>query len=215
MSSKRNTKYKIKELFLTLQGEGFNTGKVSIFCRFSGCNLWNGIEKHRENSICSFCDTDFKGTDGLNGGSYNLKELLNKIDEIGKDLTTEKFIVFTGGEPLLQLDVKLIRNLKKKKYVIAIETNGTILPPNGIDWICVSPKAGSKTLLKEGNEIKIIYPQKDIDLKLYEGLNFNHFYLQPMYNKNYKNNLKRTMHYILKNPKWRLSLQTHKYLGIK
>ncbi len=215
MTLKKTMTYKIKEIFLTLQGEGFNAGKAAIFCRFSGCNLWSGIEKNREKSICKFCDTDFVDTDGVNGGVYKLKQLIKIINKIGKKINSNKFIVLTGGEPLLQLDTDLIKELKKNKYKIAIETNGTIIPPKGVDWVCVSPKVGAKTILDYGNEIKIVYPQRGLSLKAYEKLNFKYFYLQPMYDKNYDNNIKKTLEYILKNPQWKLSLQTHKYLGIK
>ena len=207
--------YKIKEIFFTIQGEGYNTGKKAIFCRFSGCNLWNGINKYKNNAICSFCDTDFKGVNGENGGSYSLKQLINKIKSFETTETDNKFIVFTGGEPLLQLDDCLINKLKESNYIIAVETNGTLLPPKGIDWICVSPKAGANFLLNYGSEIKIVFPQSNLCLKNFESLNFEHFFLQPMYNKNYKNNIKKTLHYISKNPKWKLSIQTHKYFGIK
>ena len=215
MTLKKTMTYKIKEIFLTLQGEGFNAGKAAIFCRFSGCNLWSGMEKNRKKSICTFCDTDFVGIDGINGGNYKLKQLIKKIEKIGKKIDSNKFIVFTGGEPLLQLDTDLIKELKKNNYIIAIETNGTIIPPEGVDWICVSPKVGAKTILNYGHEIKIVYPQTGLRLKAYEKLNFKYFYLQPMYDKDYESNIKETLEYILKNPQWKLSLQTHKYLGIK
>ena len=215
MNTEKSMTYKIKEIFLTLQGEGYNTGKAAIFCRFSGCNLWNGITKNKNKAICSFCDTDFVGTNGINGGNYNLKQLMKKIDAMYKNSVEKRFIVFTGGEPLLQLDLPLINELKKYKYTIAIETNGTIMPPEGIDWICMSPKAEAKTILNYGNEIKVVYPQNKLSLKKFENLNFKHFYLQPMFNQNYEENVNKTLRFILKNPKWKLSLQTHKYLGIR
>ena len=207
--------YNIKEIFLTLQGEGFNTGRKAIFCRFSGCNLWNGLEKSRKNAKCSFCDTDFVGTNGINGGKYTLTSLIKKIEKINKDnIKIKKLIVFTGGEPLLQLNHKLIKSLKLRNYEIAVETNGTMIAPKGIDWLCVSPKINTKTVIKSGNEIKLVYPQKGIKIKNFEKLDFDHFYLQPMYNNNYQENLKKTLKVIMKNPKWKLSLQTHKYIGI-
>ncbi len=215
MNTEKSMTYKIKEIFLTLQGEGYNTGKAAIFCRFSGCNLWNGITKNKNKAICSFCDTDFVGTNGINGGNYNLKQLMKKIDAMYKNSVEKRFIVFTGGEPLLQLDLPLINELKKYKYTIAIETNGTIMPPEGIDWICMSPKAEAKTILNYGNEIKVVYPQNKLSLKKFENLNFEHFYLQPMFNQNYEENVNKTLRFIFKNPKWKLSLQTHKYLGIR
>lgn len=207
--------YNIKEIFLTLQGEGFNTGRKAVFCRFSGCNLWNGLEKSRKKAKCSFCDTDFVGTNGTNGGKYSLTSLIKKIEKINKDnKKLKKLIVFTGGEPLLQLNNKLIKSLKIRNYEIAVETNGTLTAPEGIDWICVSPKANTKTVITSGNEIKLVYPQKGIKIKRLEKLNFDHFYLQPLYDKNYQENLKKTLKAIMKNPKWKLSLQTHKYIGI-
>ena len=208
-------KYAVKEIFLTLQGEGYNSGKTAIFCRFSGCNLWNGKEQDRKKSKCTFCDTDFTGVDGENGGKYTLNELVDKICKIWPKDKPNKFIVFTGGEPMLQLNTNLINTLKNNKFFIAVETNGTIKPPEGIDWICVSPKARTKTVLKKGNEIKVVFPQKGIKLKSIEKYNFEHFFLQPLDNKNLNENLKKTINFILKNPKWRLSLQSHKYLGIK
>ena len=210
--------YKVKEIYLTLQGEGFHSGRKAVFCRFSGCNLWNGLEKTRISAKCSFCDTDFVGFDGENGGKYTLLELSKKIDMVNNNYISNNkvkdLIVFTGGEPLLQLNEELINNLKKKNYEIAVETNGTLAAPKGIDWICVSPKIKSKTILKSGNELKLVYPQKGLRLKDYENLNFDHFYLQPLYDNKYKENLKKTLEVIMKSQKWKLSLQTHKYIGI-
>ena len=155
--------YIVKEIFYTLQGEGYNAGKAAVFCRFSGCNLWNGKEKNRENAICSFCDTDFVGTNGALGGKYTLINLVDKITRLWPSTKKDKFIVFTGGEPLLQLDKLLIKEIKDNNFKIAIETNGTILPPPGIDWVCVSPKAKSNFILKKANEIKLVYPQENLD----------------------------------------------------
>ena len=215
MRKKKNKIYTIKEIFHTLQGEGFNTGRPAVFCRFSGCNLWNGKEKDRLKSICSFCDTDFNGTDGYNGGKYSLEKLTEKILSLWPNNKKNKFIVFTGGEPLLQLDNLLIKKLKEYGFLTAVETNGTIIPPNLIDWICVSPKANSKLVITSGNEIKVIFPQKNLDLSKYENLNFDHYYLQPLDNKNLIDNNIKVIKYILKNPNWKLSLQTHKYLNIR
>ena len=206
--------YSIKELFLTIQGEGYNSGKTAIFCRFSGCNLWNGRQGSKKNSICNFCDTDFVGINGINGGKYNLDVLIKKICSLWTAKSKEKFIVLTGGEPLLQVDLSLIKELKKNNFYIALETNGTIIPPEGINWICVSPKIGSNMLLKNGNEIKIIYPQTNLDLKYFEKLEFEHFYIQPLDNLRIKRNTKMAISYVLNNPKWKLSIQSHKYLGI-
>ena len=208
-------KYSVKEIFITLQGEGFNTGKTAIFCRFAGCNLWTGKSKDKENATCNFCDTDFVGTNGLNGGKYSLNELVNKVKALWNSKKEKKFIVFTGGEPLLQLDSNLVDILKKNNFFVAIETNGTINPPDNIDWICVSPKVKSKLKVKNGNEIKLVYPQENMKIKEYEKLNFKHFYIQPLDNKNYLANKAKAINFVIKNPNWKLSLQTHKYIGIR
>ena len=207
--------YSVKEIYLTLQGEGFHTGKHAVFCRFTGCNLWTGLEKDRKKAICTFCDTDFVGTDGLNGAKYSSAELLaEKIDELWQKDLKDKLVVFTGGEPLLQLNKKLIDLLHAKKFKIAVETNGTIMPPENIDWICVSPKKGAKFKLKHGNELKLVYPQDDFSPKLFENLDFDHFFLQPMDGKNLQRNILQSVSYCIENPLWRLSLQTHKIMGI-
>ena len=207
--------YSVKEIYLTLQGEGFHTGKHAVFCRFSGCNLWTGLEKDREKAVCTFCDTDFVGTDGLNGAKYSSAELLaEKIDELWIKDIKEKLVVFTGGEPLLQLNKKLIDLLHSKKFKIAVETNGTIIPPENIDWICVSPKKGSRFKLNYGNELKLVYPQKDLSPELFESCDFDHFFLQPMDGKNLQKNILQSVSYCIENPLWRLSLQTHKIMGI-
>ena len=208
-------KYTIKEIFYTIQGEGYNAGKAAVFCRFSGCNLWNGQEKDRLKSICSFCDTDFLGTNGVLGGKYTLESLVDKITKLWPNLKKNKFVVFTGGEPLLQLDKLLINSLKANNFKVAVETNGTILPPLGIDWVCVSPKVKSNFIVKKANEIKVIYPQEKLDPKIYEELNFDHFYIQPLYDKNLKKNNKKAIKFILKNPLWKLSIQSHKYIGVQ
>ena len=207
--------YSVKEIYLTIQGEGFHTGKHAVFCRFSGCNLWTGLEKDRKKAICNFCDTDFVGTDGINGSKYpNAEQLANKIDKVWDKDINEKFVVFTGGEPLLQLDKPLVDLLHKKKFKVAIETNGTILPPENIDWICVSPKQGADFNLKYGNELKLVYPQKGLDPKNFKHLDFDHFFLQPMDGKDLQRNVLQSVSYCVENPLWRLSLQTHKIMGI-
>jgi 7-carboxy-7-deazaguanine synthase len=207
--------YSVKEIYLTLQGEGFHTGKHAVFCRFSGCNLWTGLEKDRKKAICTFCDTDFVGTDGVNGDKYSNAELLAEmIDELWPKDLKEKLVVFTGGEPLLQLNKELIDLLHTKKFKIAVETNGTIMPPENIDWICVSPKKGSKFKLNYGNELKLVYPQDDFSPKLFENFDFDHFFLQPMDGKNLQRNILQSVSYCIENPQWRLSLQTHKIMGI-
>ena len=207
--------YSVKEIYLTLQGEGFHTGKHAVFCRFSGCNLWTGLEKDRKKAVCTFCDTDFVGTDGVNGAKYSSAELLAEmIDELWPKDFKEKLVVFTGGEPLLQLNKELIDLLHTKKFKIAVETNGTIMPPENIDWICVSPKKGSKFKLNYGNELKLVYPQEDLKPELFESFDFDHFFLQPMDGKNLQRNILQSVSYCIENPLWRLSLQTHKIMGI-
>jgi 7-carboxy-7-deazaguanine synthase (Cx14CxxC type) len=207
--------FSVKEIYLTLQGEGFHTGKHAVFCRFTGCNLWTGLEKDRNKAICTFCDTDFVGTDGLNGAKYSSAELLaEKIDELWQKDLKDKLVVFTGGEPLLQLNKQLIDLLHAKKFKIAVETNGTIMPPENIDWICVSPKKGAKFKLKHGNELKLVYPQDDFNPNLFENFDFDHFFLQPMDGKNLQKNILQSVSYCIENPLWRLSLQTHKIMGI-
>ena len=207
--------YSVKEIYLTIQGEGFHTGKHAVFCRFSGCNLWTGLEKDRKKAICNFCDTDFVGTDGINGSKYpNAEQLANEIDKVWDKDINEKFVVFTGGEPLLQLDKPLVDLLHKKKFKVAIETNGTILPPENIDWICVSPKQGADFNLRYGNELKLVYPQKGLEPKNFKHLDFDHFFLQPMDGKDLQRNILQSVSYCIENPLWRLSLQTHKIMGI-
>tara|TARA_B100000949_G_C14192839_1_gene412513 strand:- start:103 stop:735 length:633 start_codon:yes stop_codon:yes gene_type:complete len=206
--------YSLKEIYYTIQGEGRHTGRAAIFCRFAGCNLWNGREKDRESAKCSFCDTDFVGTDGLGGGVYEDAKLL-VLNIMSKwDSSLRPLVVLTGGEPLLQVDNELINELKYNKCEIAIETNGTILAPEGIDWICVSPKIGTKIIQNFGDELKIVFPQKGLDIKNYEKFNFKHFSLQPMDGKLIEQNTKLAVEFCMKNPKWKLSLQTHKIIGI-
>ena len=207
--------FSVKEIYFTLQGEGFHTGKHAVFCRFSGCNLWSGLEKNREKAICNFCDTDFVGTDGINGDKYqNAESLAEKIDEIWDKNSNNKLVVFTGGEPLLQLNGELIDLLHERKFKVAIETNGTILPPKNIDWICVSPKKGAKFNLNYGNEIKLVYPQEGLDPEEFQDFDFDHFFIQPMDGKDLQKNILQSVSYCIENPLWRLSLQTHKIMGI-
>jgi len=207
--------YTIKEIYFTLQGEGFYTGRPAVFIRFSGCNLWSGLEKDRKNAICNWCDTDFVGINGLNGGKYSALE----IEEIIADLwpnnqPSKPYVVCTGGEPLLQIDENLIQVIKNAGFEIGLETNGTIIPPDGIDWICVSPKANANLILKNGNELKVVYPQCGMNPRIHEKLKFDHFYIQPMDGIDQKDNIKRSEKFVLNHPKWKLSLQTHKILGI-
>ena len=205
--------YSIKEIYKTIQGEGAQSGQSAVFVRFSGCNLWSGKEKHRDDAICKFCDTDFVGTDGVNGGKYSIETLITKIQELW-DSEEEAYVVFTGGEPMLQLDHKLITACKEVNFITAIETNGTIKIDFDIDWICVSPKAGSELLVDKGNELKVVYPQDEFDLKSFETLSFDHFFLQPMDSEDKINNTENAIKFCLKNPKWKLSIQQHKILGI-
>ena len=207
--------YRIKEIYFTQQGEGKNTGKNFVFVRFSGCNLWSGKEKNRESAICKFCDTDFYGVDGVNGGIYEAKELVKMIKSLWMVDSSPVSAVLTGGEPLLQLDDELIQELKKEDIYIAIETNGTLLAPDGIDWICMSPKAGTEIKLRSGSEIKVVYPQKDLDPDKFSNLDFENFFIQPMDSKELESNVAKSIKFCMDNPKWRLSLQTHKILGIR
>lgn len=210
--------YAVKEIFYTLQGEGANTGRPAVFCRFSGCNLWSGREEDRLTAICQFCDTDFVGTNGLNGGKFSSAEALARAVAAKWPHTTSlqvlRFVVCTGGEPLLQLDASLITALHSQRFEIAIETNGTLPPPPGIDWLCVSPKAGTELLVTSGQELKLVFPQHGAEPELFEKLDFQHFFLQPMDGPNRVRNTQEAVRYCLEHPQWRLSLQTHKLLGI-
>jgi 7-carboxy-7-deazaguanine synthase len=208
--------YAVKEIFMTLQGEGAQAGRAAVFCRFAGCNLWSGREQDRHSAICRFCDTDFVGTDGTLGGRYASAEAL--ADTIsgqwsGRDL--DRFTVLTGGEPLLQLDTALIAALHARGFAIAVETNGTIAPPDGLDWICVSPKARAELVIRAGDELKLVYPQDGASPDDFTDLSFTRFSLQPMDGPEIRENTARTIDYCLRHPKWRLSLQTHKTLGIR
>lgn len=208
--------YLVKEVFFTLQGEGFQTGMPAVFCRFTGCNLWTGREEHRASAVCRFCDTDFVGTDGPGGGHFASAEALASAVAAawapGPD--GDRLVVCTGGEPLLQLDSPLVGALHTEGFRIAIETNGTCEPPPGIDWICVSPKAGADLVLRSGDELKLVYPQAGLAPEDVVDLDFRHFFLQPMDGPAREANTAAAVEYCLAHPRWRLSLQTHKYLGI-
>ncbi|HEY2909127.1 MAG TPA: 7-carboxy-7-deazaguanine synthase [Gemmataceae bacterium] len=210
--------YRVKEMFFTLQGEGRHTGRAAVFCRFSGCNLWSGREEDRASARCRFCDTDFVGIDGLGGGTFDRADELAAAIEVmwnGHARDGQAFVVFTGGEPLLQLDEALVAAVRAANFESAIETNGTRLPPPGIDWVCVSPKAGAEFVLRSGDELKLVYPQAGAEPEQFENLAFDHFYLQPMDGPNAARNTRLAVDYCLAHPKWRLSLQTHKVLGIR
>lgn len=209
--------YHIKEIFYTLQGEGQHAGRPAVFCRFSRCNLWTGLEKDRDRAICQFCDTDFVGTDGEGGGRFTTADdLANAVEAHWPfDTQDDRFVVCTGGEPLLQLDEPAVDALHARGFEIAVETNGTKTPPRGIDWLCVSPKIGAPLAVEHGDELKLVYPQDGGDPAQFEHLDFTSFRLQPMDGPNLQQNTQATIEYCLKNPRWRLSLQTHKYLGIR
>jgi len=208
-------KYRIKEIFFTQQGEGKNTGKDFVFVRFSGCNLWSGKEKNRASAICTFCDTDFYGTDGINGGVYSAETLIEKIKSLWVSEDNKVRVVLTGGEPLLQVNESLIAALKKEKIYIAIETNGTLQAPAGIDWICMSPKANTTIKQTFGGEVKIIFPQENLNPDDFQEFDFENHYIQPLDSQEYEDNVSKSIKYCMKNPKWKLSLQTHKILGIR
>jgi len=214
--------YAVKEIFYTLQGEGAQAGRAAVFCRFSGCNLWSGREADRTAAVCRFCDTDFVGVDGIGGGKFDSAEDLAAAIEqkwpaesgaqglgLGK-----RFVVCTGGEPLLQLDRELIVALHTRGFEIAVETNGTIAAPEGLDCMCVSPKAGAKLVQRSGDELKLVFPQSGVDPAEFEALSFRHFFLQPMDGTCREANTELALRYCLDHPQWRLSLQTHKILGI-
>lgn len=208
--------YAIKEIFYTLQGEGRNSGRPAVFCRFSGCNLWSGREADRANAACKFCDTDFVGTDGLGGGKFETaQDVASAVNSMWpEEHSARRLVVCTGGEPLLQLDERLIEELHAVGFEIAIETNGTIPVPVGVDWICVSPKHGTKLVVNKGNELKVVYPQ-EYDPREFESLDFQHFYVQAMDGPNQSENLSKAVGFCLDNPRWNLSLQTHKLLHIR
>jgi 7-carboxy-7-deazaguanine synthase (Cx14CxxC type) len=209
--------YAVKEIYYTLQGEGAHTGRAAVFCRFAGCNLWSGREADRASAICQFCDTDFADTDGPGGGKFaSPEELAAAVEEKwpSSDAPGKRFVVCTGGEPLLQLDPPLIDALHAHGFEIAVETNGTIAAPWGLDWICVSPKASAALKQRTGDELKLVYPQPGADPAAFESLQFRHFFLQPMDGPLRDANTQAALKYCLDHPRWRLSLQTHKLLGI-
>ncbi|NUA25215.1 7-carboxy-7-deazaguanine synthase [Cupriavidus basilensis] len=213
--------YAVKEIFYTLQGEGANAGRAAVFCRFSGCNLWSGREEDRASAVCQFCDTDFVGTDGTEGGKYRTAEALaDKVaaqwpQAVDSSAAGRPLVVCTGGEPLLQLDAPLIDALHARGFEIAIETNGTLPVPEGIDWVCVSPKMGSELVVRRGDELKVVIPQDGQDFAAYEGLDFRYFLVQAMDGPLARQNTALAVEFCQRRPLWRLSLQTHKLLGIR
>jgi 7-carboxy-7-deazaguanine synthase len=208
--------YAVKEIFLTLQGEGAHTGRVAVFCRFAGCNLWSGQEADRQTAQCQFCDTDFVGTDGTRGGRYASAEALaGAIAEEWGSEKEQRWVVLTGGEPLLQVDEALIEVLHGRGFAVAVETNGTIEPPAGLDWLCVSPKAGAELRARAGHELKLVYPQAGAAPEDFASLAFERFSLQPLDGPELAGNMAKAVDYCLRHPHWRLSLQTHKALGIR
>ncbi|MCA9247292.1 MAG: 7-carboxy-7-deazaguanine synthase [Planctomycetales bacterium] len=208
--------YAVKEIVRTIQGEGVYTGRPAVFVRFTGCNLWSGRETDRQAAICQFCDTDFLGTDGPGGGQFrNASDLAEAAQRVwGGDNFTRPLAVCTGGEPLLQLDEPLVAALQNAGFEVAIETNGTRLAPANVDWICVSPKAGAELRLKRGNELKLVYPQAGLDPGQFESLAFDWFFLQPMTGEQTERNTQLTENYCRAHPRWQLSMQTHKLLGL-
>ncbi len=212
--------YSVKEIFYTLQGEGAQAGRPAVFCRFAGCNLWSGREEDRATAVCKFCDTDFVGTDGTRGGKYlNARELAKEIaahwPNVANASNANRYVVCTGGEPLLQLDAALIDALHGAGFTIAVETNGTIAAPEGIDWICVSPKAGAEWIQKTGSELKVVWPQAGFELSHFEDTSFSNFYLQPMDGPSRAENTQLCIETCMANPRWKLSVQTHKVIGIR
>ena len=216
--------YTVKELFPTLQGEGAHAGRAAVFCRFTGCNLWSGREEDRATAICQFCDTDFVGSDGLGGGKFETAASLADAIEVSWRSTLagpqQRYVVFTGGEPLLQLDEELIAALHQKGFEVAIETNGTIKVPKGVDWVCVSPKAGSELIVLQADELKLVIPQNDHQqleklMARFEGMDYRNRFLQPMDGSNLKSNTELAVSLCQKRPLWRLSLQSHKLIGIR
>ena len=225
--------YAVKEIFLTLQGEGMQAGRRAVFLRFSGCNLWSGRERDRKEAQCTFCDTDFVGTDGANGGRYDAEALAEKVAELWGELLRSthgdagsrphsgesrsgegRLVVITGGEPMLQLDAPLIDALHARRFEVAVETNGTLPAPPGLDWICVSPKAGTQVVQRTGNELKLVWPQPGIDPHDLSGWAFDHWLIQPLDGSDAPASREAAIDFVLKNPRWRLSLQTHKLLGL-
>jgi 7-carboxy-7-deazaguanine synthase (Cx14CxxC type) len=206
--------YAVKELFYTLQGEGAQAGRPAVFCRFAGCNLWSGREEDRASAICRFCDTDFRGTDGPGGGRFETPEALATAVAEAWPGGGRPYVVCTGGEPLLQLDAPLVEALHARGFEVAIETNGTRPVPPGVDWVCVSPKAGAELVVREGDELKLVFPQAGAEPERYEGLTFGRFFLQPMDGPDVEAHTRAALEHCLRHPRWALSLQTHKLLGI-
>lgn len=216
--------YTVKELFPTLQGEGAHAGRAAVFCRFAGCNLWSGREEDRASAVCQFCDTDFVGSDGIGGGKFdNAQDLASAIERSWKSTSAgpqQRYVVFTGGEPLLQLDESLISALHQRGFEVAIETNGTIKVPKGVDWVCVSPKAGSELIVLQANELKLVVPQVGHDalenvMSRFEKMDYRNRFLQPMDGPNVKSNTELAVGLCQKRPLWRLSIQSHKLIGIR
>ncbi|ESQ74459.1 7-cyano-7-deazaguanine reductase [Asticcacaulis sp. AC402] len=209
--------YSFKEIFLTLQGEGGQAGRVNVFARFAGCNLWSGREQDRATAACDFCDTDFVGTDGENGGKFATPaDVVSALDAVwGEGRAAAKAVVFTGGEPLLQLDADLIAAVKSAGFYIAVETNGTLTAPAGIDWICVSPKGQNRLHQTSGQELKLVWPQENVDPSDFLELQFERFYLQPKDSPQQAANTQAVIDYCLVHPQWRMSVQTHKLVGLK
>ena len=206
--------YAVKEMFLTLQGEGAQAGSRAVFLRFAGCNLWSGLERDRAGAICRFCDTDFVGTDGVNGGKYSEAEALaDAVTDLWGAGRDDRLVVCTGGEPTLQLDAALIDALHDRNFRIAVESNGTIAAPQGVDWLCISPKAGSELVQRTGDELKLVWPQP-FNLDELESLDFDHFLIQPMDGEDVAAATEASIALVMERPKWRLSLQTHKVLGL-
>ncbi len=207
--------YAVKELFLTLQGEGAQTGMRAVFLRFSGCNLWTGREEDRAKAVCQFCDTDFVGMDGPGGGRFETADVLaDAVERCWGPEARHRLVVCTGGEPLLQLDGPLIEALHARGFRIAVESNGTLAAPEGLDWLCISPKAGSRTMQRSGDELKLVFPQPGLMPDAVEGWDFRHFFLQPMDGPDQAANVAAAIEWCLAHPQWRLSLQTHKLTGI-
>lgn len=209
--------YSVKEIYYTLQGEGAQTGRAAVFCRFAGCNLWSGLERDRTSATCQFCDTDFAGTDGERGGKYRTAGALARAVAAcwpREDRGGKRLVVCTGGEPLLQLDEALVGAFHEERFEVAVETNGTQRAPRGVDWICVSPKAGAPLVLDSGDELKLVFPQEDAPPEAFERLHFRHFFLQPMDGPQVETNTRLAVEYCKAHPRWRLSVQTHKLIGI-
>lgn len=208
--------YSVKEAFYTLQGEGAQTGRAAVFLRFAGCNLWSGLERDRASAVCTFCDTDFVGTDGDGGGKFaSAEQAAFHVSSLWQGGTDKRYVVCTGGEPLLQLDEELIAALHARGFEVAVETNGTVAAPASLDWICVSPKSTAELKQTSGHELKLVYPQADAPPEKFAGLNFRNFFLQPMDGPQRAENTEACIAYCLEHPQWRLSLQTHKVTGIR